>query len=452
MGIFKACDIRGIYSQELTDRDAYDLGRAAGKLAAGQTALVAGDVRLSTQGLKTALCAGLAAAGYRVTDLGIVTTPIFYYAGHHIDNDVGIMVTASHNPPEYNGFKLLIKNRPINNQELVFLEKTMANGDYITGAAAGGYRRDGSWTSRYAEHLLNRFQPGKLKVVLDCGNGSCSLIAPGLLNSLGYRVVELFCTPDGSFPNRSPNPAAPENIAALCRRVPAEGASVGIAYDGDGDRVAFVDETGQPIANDRILTLLARYLLEMEKGAVVYDSKCSLVVPEEVARMHGVPLMARSGHGFVGAAFLESNALVAGELSGHFFWRDLQFDDGVYSSLVLLELLQKSNTPLSQMDGTIPKYLITPDIRIPFQGDPGELVNQAAQRLSQYPISRLDGVRVEFPDCWGMIRPSITEPILTLRFEGKTRDKLTFIMDLILQELPSEYQNKAYEVLRTMIS
>ncbi|MCL2337678.1 MAG: phosphomannomutase/phosphoglucomutase, partial [Firmicutes bacterium] len=331
----------------------------------------------------------------------------------------------------------------------------MANQDYRDGnrddARTGSCVKDNTWINRYKEYLRGRFRPGELEVVLDCGNGSCSLVAPDLLRSLGYRVTELFCTPDGNFPHRAPNPALPENVTALCRLVVEAGAAVGIAYDGDGDRVAFVDETGQALANDRILALLARYLLTKSGDIVVYDSKCSLLVPEEVARRGGVPRLARSGHGFVSAAFLESQALLAGELSGHFFWRDLGFDDGIYTSLVLLELLQQSRSSLSQFDQALPKYLITPDIRLPFPGDAAALVEQAARKLAPYPISRIDGVRLEFPDCWGMVRPSITEPILTLRCEGKTKARLTFITDLILAALPAEISSQAEEVLKKII-
>lgn len=444
MSIFKPCDIRGIYGNDLTERDAYDLGRAAGKLIGGQASLVAGDVRLSTPCLKTALSEGLVSAGCQVTDVGILTTPAFSYAVLQTRSALGIMVTASHNPAEYNGFKILVENRPVNQAELEFLQQTMIQGDFQTGA--GLYRQDDTWLDQYRAKILCSFRTGKLKVVLDCGNGACSLIAPKIFHSLGYEVIELFCTPDGSFPNRSPNPAIAENLAVLSQQVSKQGAAVGIAYDGDGDRVAFIDANGQMIENDRILALFARYLLAKQKGVIVYDSKCSLVVAEEIAHLGGIPRMARSGHGFVRQEFLATNALLAGELSGHFFWRKLLFDDGIYSSLVLLELLQENGISLFQMDKDLPRYLITPDIRLPFSGDSEELIEDVAQKLSHFPLSRLDGVRVNLPDCWGMIRPSITEPILTLRFEGKNQEKLAFIIDLIVSVLSGEIKVQAKKI------
>lgn len=450
MSIFKPCDIRGVYNRELTDQDAYDLGRSVGKLIRGQTVLVSGDVRLSTIALQTALCGGLVNAGCRVTDAGILTTPAFYFAVRRTGSAAGIMVTASHNPPEYNGFKLLLENRPINQEELDYLQQTMVQKNFITGS--GNYRRDDTWLHQYRDEIVRRFQPGNLKIVLDCGNGTCSLVAPEIFHSLGYRVKELYCIPDGSFPNRSPNPAVAENLITLSRCVAEEGAAVGIAYDGDGDRVAFVDETGQTIENDRLLALFARHLLVREKGVIVYDTKCSLVVAEEVARLGGTHRMARSGHGFVGHEFLESRALLAGELSGHFFWRDLGFDDGIFSSLVLMDLLRENRTSLSRMNKALPRYLITPDLRLPFIGSPQELITDIARKLSRFPLSRLDGVRVELEGCWGMVRPSITEPILTLRFEGKTRESLSFITDLILSVLPEEIQFRAREIMASSLT
>ncbi|CAA7600235.1 phosphoglucosamine mutase [Acididesulfobacillus acetoxydans] len=461
MGIFKACDIRGIYGEELTEREACALGRACGAWLRAPVCLVAGDVRLSTPVLKAALSDGLVQAGCRVTDAGVLTTPAFYYAVQQTGSTLGIMVTASHNPAAYNGFKILVENRPIHEEELALLQELMAAGTFMPGA--GRYRRDDGWMSLYREEILRHFRlrrerrrvrpgtgsarPQNLRVVLDCGNGACSLLAPEIFRFLGYEVEELFCVADGNFPNRPPNPAVAENLTVLRRQMSGKSDAVGIAYDGDGDRVSFVSERGQMIENDRILILFARHLLAREKGVIVYDSKCSLAVAEEIERLGGTARMARSGHGFVRTEFLAAKALLAGELSGHFFWCDLQFDDAIFSSLMLLDLLEENGLSLAQADAALPRYLITPDIRLPFAGDAQGLVEDVAQKLSRFPLSRLDGVRVELPDCWGMVRPSVTEPIITLRFEGKDAASLHFITEQVLAALPEAIRPGALTAL-----
>ncbi|KLU59844.1 phosphomannomutase/phosphoglucomutase [Peptococcaceae bacterium CEB3] len=459
MNIFKACDIRGVYGEDLTEKEAYALGRACGDWLRAPVCLVAGDVRLSTPVLKAALSDGLVQAGCRVTDAGVLTTPAFYYAVQRTGSTLGIMVTASHNPAAYNGFKILVENRPIQEEELALLRDLMAAGTFTAGA--GHYRRDDEWLSLYRKEILRHFRPEqprvrsgtdkvslqKPRVVLDCGNGACSLLAPEIFRSSGYEVEELFCVPDGNFPNRPPNPAVAENLTILRRQMSGKRDAVGIAYDGDGDRVAFVSESGQMIENDRLLILFARHLLTREKGVIVYDSKCSMAVAEEIERLGGTPRIARSGHGFVRTEFLAAKALLAGELSGHFFWRALLFDDAIFSSLMLLDLLQENGQSLAQADAALPRYLITPDIRLPFAGDAQALIEDMAQRLSGFPLSRLDGVRVELPDCWGMVRPSVTEPIITLRFEGKNEERLHFISEQVLAALPEDVRPDALAAL-----
>jgi len=443
MGIFKACDIRGVWGRDLTTGDAYRLGRAAARLTTrGAGTLVAGDVRLSTPVLKEALCRGLVDGGSRVRDAGTLTTPAFYFAVRRTDAALGVMVTASHNPAEYNGFKLLVDQRPVLPEELAALQKAMAG--ECPSPGTGSRRREPGWLDRYRSFVVNCFRrDGALKVVVDCGSGACSLVAPGAFRSLGYRTTPLYCDPDGRFLHRPPNPAVAENLAALCRRVTAQGAALGVAYDGDGDRVAFVDETGRPLDSDRVLALLARHLLARERGVVVYDTKCSQVVAEEVARCGGTPVMARSGHAFVGREFRERAALLAGELSGHFFWRDLGFDDGLFTSLALAEMIRESGLPLSELDRSLPRYPVTPDIRLPFAGDPAVLMEEVANRLSAYPLSRADGIRVDLGGAWGLIRPSITEPLVTMRCEGKTRDGLARVVDLMVGALPGDLGSRA---------
>jgi len=287
-----------------------------------------------------------------------------------------------------------------------------------------------------------------LRVVVDAGNGATAEIAPALFRRLGYEVVELYCTPDGNFPNRSPNPALAENLQGLGEKVRESNAHLGVAFDGDGDRVAFVDENGRAVDNDDIIVLLARYYLEKEPGAIVYDAKCSMVAPEEILKAGGKPVMARAGHTFSKAAFLQEKALFAGEISGHFFFRELGYDDGMFSGLKICEFVAHHGSLAKLVDG-IPKYILTPDIRISYKGrDKEEILDAAAEKLAQYHPNRIDGVRIDFADGWGMIRSSVTEPLFTLRFEAKSEKRLREIIELLLSALPANIQMAVMEALQ----
>lgn len=287
-----------------------------------------------------------------------------------------------------------------------------------------------------------------MKVVVDAGNGATAHIAPRLFRKMGYEVIELFCEGDGNFPNRPPNPALAENLTALCDKVRETGARLGVAFDGDGDRVAFVDENGRPVDNDDIIVLLARYYLEQQPGgAIIYDAKCSMVAPEEVAKAGGRAVMARAGHTFSKAAFLREEALFAGEISGHFFFRELGNDDGMFAGLKICEFVAEHGN-LSALVDSIPNYILTPDIRVKYLGaDKEDILDQAATRLAAYKPNRIDGVRIEFADGWGMIRSSVTEPLFTFRFEAKTQERLQEITALLLSALPENIKEEAMKLM-----
>lgn len=435
MSIFRACDIRGIAGKDLTDLMARKIGLAIGTKLTGLPVVVGGDVRLSTPALQKIMVEALAESGCQVTDIGTVATPLFYFALADTGAAGGVMVTASHNPAPYNGFKLVLGPRPVSEEDVL----------EIAGLVEREARVDGTGQverlpviDRYLDFTAARAQKGRLKVVVDAGNGATSGIAPRLFRSLGYEVVELFCEPNGTFPNRPPNPALAENLAALGEAVRAGRAAVGVAFDGDGDRVGFVDENGRPVDNDDIIVLLARYYLEKQPGTIVYDAKCSMVVPEEIAKAGGRPVMARAGHTFSKAAFLSEKALFAGEISGHFFFRELGYDDGMFAALKICEFVAAHGS-LAAMVDSIPNYLLTPDIRIPFpHGDKEAILEEAAEKLAKYNPNRIDGVRIEFADGWGMIRSSVTEPLFTLRFEARSAARLREISDLLLAALPEE--------------
>lgn len=438
MSIFKACDIRGRYGRDLTPEIAERLGLAVGTELSGQAAVVGGDLRPSTEPLKAALIKGMMAAGCRVVDVGILPTPAFYFAKDCLKTTGGVMVTGSHNPPGDNGFKIVLGPWPITEEELASLEGRMARMDFT--------QREGSYErfeiiDAYEAFIQGKFSPGSgLKVVVDAGNGCYARIAPEVLRGSGYQVVEIFCEPDGTFPGRSSNPAVAANLKTLCEIVIQAGADLGAAFDGDGDRVVFVDERGRVVESDRSLVLFARYLLRQRPGDVVYDLKCSSVVPEEVRRMGGVPVMEKSGHAFIKTTLLRRKAVLGGEISGHFFFGDLGRDDGLYATLFMLRILVEEGQGLAALADSVPRYPITPDIRLPCPPDEARAIVQelegAFAREEDVEISTLDGVRIAWPDGWALVRPSVTEPLITLRFEAHNERRLTQIQEMVIARSP----------------
>lgn len=433
MSIFHACDIRGIAGRDLTDVAARKIGLAVGLKLSGRSVVVGGDIRLSTPGLQSIIIEALAESGCRVIDIGTVATPVFYYALKVTGAAGGVMVTASHNPAAYNGFKLVLGPGPVTEAEIAEIADLSDRGARASGAGTSERR---PVTDDYIAFTADRAKPGRLKVVIDAGSGATAGIAPRLYRRLGYDVVELFCQADGTFPHRPPNPALAENLGALGEAVRQSGAALGLAFDGDGDRVGFVDETGRPVDNDDIIVLLARAHLEQGAGTIIYDAKCSMVVPEEIVKAGGRAVMARAGHTFSKAAFQQEQALFAGEISGHFFFRELGYDDGMYAGLKMAEFVA-AHGPLSALVDAIPNYILTPDIRIPYPGDDKEAVlAAAASKLAAWQPNLIDGVRLEFADGWAMIRSSVTEPLFTFRFEAKTAGRLREIAGLLLTALP----------------
>jgi phosphomannomutase/phosphoglucomutase len=474
VSIFKACDIRGRYGTDLMPEVAEGLGLAVGTELAGGSVVVGGDLRPSTEPLKEALIQGLVAAGCRVVDVGILPTPAFYFAKDYLEAEGGVMVTGSHNPPGDNGFKISLGPWPITEAELAALERRMASRDFVQGtgsyesaevidhyktfirskfpnlyAPSGRKSGDvGGGLSSAASLKQGQLPPGGglpevslgIKVVVDAGNGCYARIAPDVLRELGYEVVELYCEPDGCFPGRSPNPAVAANLQSLGDTVVGAGADLGAAFDGDGDRVVFVDERGRVVESDRSLVLFARYLLRREPGVVVYDLKCSSVVPEAVRQAGGAPVMERSGHAFIKTTLLRRKAILGGEISGHFFFGELGGDDGLYATLLMLQIVAEDGRGLAALADTVPRYPITPDIRLPCPPqETGAIVRELEQAFAQEEgceLSTLDGVRIAWPDGWALIRPSVTEPLITLRFEAHTEERLAQIQEIVVARSP----------------
>jgi len=423
VGVFKACDIRGGYPDELDEVLYADLGRAIGTIlrerAPAPTVLVAGDVRPSTPALRASLIDGLVGAGCRVADLGVAPTPLAYFAARRLHPDGLAIVTASHNPRGENGLKLCLGPMPVTPEEMARVEQTVASRGFVEGR---GNVRSLSLEADYVSWLCAGASPGDgLRLVLDCGNGCYGDLAPRVLRRLGYDVIELFCTPDGTFPNRAPNPALPENLGALREAVRESGAALGVALDGDGDRLAIVDDAGRSLTGDQAIILMARHVLG-DAGVgekVVCDIKCSKAVLDAVEACGATVVLERSGHAFIKTRMITENARFGGELSGHFFYRELDGgDDGLYSILRVAELARGAPEPLAAIVDAMPRYATTPDIRIGYDAGDGPARLDEIAAAADGEVLRLDGVRVAYPEGWGLARCSVTEPLLTFRFEA----------------------------------
>jgi len=437
--IFRAYDVRGKVGSDLTPEVARLLGRAYGSLIrrkgggpkagreinAGKTVALGQDNRLTSGDLKAAFGEGARSAGVSLVEIGLVPTPVLYFATAHWKLDGGAIITGSHNPIDDNGIKMVHREAaPLTEDEIQSLRAMIETGDLETG---GGTFSQRSPRQDYFDVIAQRVRLGRrLKVVVDAGNGVAGLFAPDLLRRLGVEVVELYCESDGSFPNHLPDPEMEENVRDLQARVVEVGADLGIAYDGDADRMGVVDERGQRHEADSILILLARDLLTRHPGAtVLFDVKCSLNVPEEIRAHGGVPLMWKTGHSHLKRKMREDGILLGGEVSGHMFFAENYYgiDDGIYASAKLLEIVSKSPEPLSARFATIPHLEATPELKAPCPDDKKfRVVAEIAREFkARYETVDIDGVRVLFPGGgWGLVRASNTNPYLTLRFEAKT--------------------------------
>jgi phosphomannomutase len=446
--IFKAYDIRGVVGQTLNEELAEHLGRAFGTeaKALGEKAVAVGrDGRVSGPGLVAALIRGLRSTGLDVVDIGAVTTPMLYYVaatrGQHGCSS-GIMVTGSHNPKDYNGFKMVLAGAAVYGEQIQGLQRRIEAEDYAKGR---GRVAKMDVVPEYTARVVNDCKLARpMKVVVDSGNGIPGATAPAILRALGCEVIDIFSKVDGDFPNHHPDPSRPENLEDLKRIVHATGAELGLAFDGDGDRLGIVTRDGEMIMPDRQIMLLAADILKRHKGAqIIFDVKCSQRLGPWIKKHGGKPLMWMTGHSLAKAKLKETGAPLAGELSGHIFFAErwYGFDDAMYTAARMLEILSRSKDPSAVLKA-LPNSFNTPEINVPCaEGEHHEVVKQlkALVTLADFPgaseLVTIDGLRIEFPDGFGLIRPSNTTPVLVLRFEGHTPEALERIQHDVLAQL-----------------
>jgi len=430
--IFREYDIRGIVGDQLTPEVARAIGQAIAtlgwqRLGRAPRLAVGRDNRPSGPGLVHGLLSGIEAVGGHGVDVGELPTPALYFATHVLNVDGGVQVTGSHNPPEFNGFKCVLGGEAVAGADIQDLRRLIEEGR-TPGRPGGGRSEDSSILPRYRDAIVQRNGPlpRKIKVVVDCGNGVSSVIAVDALQLLGADVVPLFCQSDGTFPNHHPDPTVVENLRDLQAAVRREKGELGIAFDGDGDRIGAVDEQGRPVFGDQLLVLLGRDLARrMGPGhAVIFDVKCSEVLPRELTRAGLVPTMWKTGHSLIKQKMKESGAPLAGEMSGHMFFGGdwYGFDDALFAAARLLRYIAEQGGPLSRLLADLPVTVATPELRVDCPDDRKfEIVQRAARHFAaKYPVSTLDGVRITFAQGWGLLRASNTQPVLVLRFEAAT--------------------------------
>ena len=428
--VFKAYDIRGVVPAGLNESVAEGLGKAFGTaaMAAGERAVAVGrDGRLSGPALSQALMRGLAATGVQVIDVGMVTTPMLYFAASTLCAS-GIQVTGSHNPKDYNGFKMVLGGRAIYGDEIQGLRATMEAETWVL--QPGGSIRSVRVDEDYAARIVSDVKLARpMKIVVDSGNGIAGASAPGIFRALGCEVIELFSEVDGNFPNHHPDPSKPENLKDLMAALASSGAELGLAFDGDGDRLGLITAAGNNIFPDRQLMLFAQDVLSrVPGGTILFDVKCTQRLGPAIEAAGGVPEMFKTGHSLIKARMKEVNSPLGGEMSGHVFFKErwYGFDDGTYAGARMLEILSRYADPSAVLDA-LPTSFSTPELNVACaEGEPHALVKrlQAATFAAPAKVSTIDGLRVDWPDGFGLIRASNTTPVLVLRFEGHTPEAL----------------------------
>lgn len=435
--IFREYDIRGIVGEDLTQETVHELGKGCGSYFArhGIKRITVGrDCRLSSEPFHSVLLEGLVASGMKVTDVGVCPTPLLYFSIVHLNQEGGMMITGSHNPPEFNGFKVCVGKDAIYGEELQRVREITEKRDYVQGK--GGLATH-DIIKDYHQYILSNITVGReFSVVVDAGNGTGGVVAVPIMRDLGCQVEALYCEMDGRFPHHHPDPTVERYLTDLIATVKDSGADLGIGYDGDADRIGVIDEEGRVIWGDKLMIIFARDIIQERGGGVfIGEVKCSQTLYDEIARLGGRAIMWKTGHSLIKDKMKREGALLAGEMSGHMFFADryFGFDDAIYASCRLLEIMGKTGKKVSELLEGIPKTFATPEIRIDCPDEVKfQIVEQATEHYRQgYPVIDVDGMRIMFPDGWGLLRASNTQPALVLRFEASSPERLEEIKGMV---------------------
>ena len=438
--IFREYDIRGIVGTDLTPASVTSIGKAIGtyiRRGNGKNMILGRDVRSSSVEFCNILSKALNSTGCNVIDIGMVPTPVLYFALHHFNADGGVMITGSHNPPEFNGFKISQGFHSLYGEKIQELKELIEVNDFEVGT---GNTKQQPVLAEYMEKICSILEiPRKIKVVVDGGNGCFGIVGPDLLKKLGQTPIELFSEPDGTFPNHHPDPTVSEHLTDLIEKVRLENAELGIGFDGDADRIGVVDEKGNILWGDQLLTIFARDILSRNPGAtIVGEVKCSQNLYKDIKKHGGVPVMAAAGHSLIKNKMRETGALLAGEMSGHICFADnyYGFDDAIFAACRVLQIVAQSNKKVSEMLADLPKTAYTPEIRIDCPDDQKfKIVRELTEIFREkYEVIDIDGVRVNFDDGWALIRASNTQPVLVLRLEAVTKERLKELVAVIKKQ------------------
>jgi phosphomannomutase/phosphoglucomutase len=447
--IFREYDIRGIAGKDLTDETVELLGLGIGTMLRRQDKreiTLGRDCRPSSDQFRDALLKGLTATGLSVIDIGVVPTPLLYYSIHHLESEGGVMITGSHNPPEYNGFKTCIGHDSVYGAQIQKIHELIEARDFVQEKGTASVA---DVLSPYRKMLLEKIQIARpIRLAMDCGNGTACLIGPDIIATLGCEVTPLFCEMDGTFPNHHPDPTVVANLADLQNAVRSGGLELGIAFDGDADRIGVISDKGDVIYGDMLLALYAREILKRKPGATfISEVKCSMNLFRDIEKNGGRAIMWKTGHSLIKAKMKEENADLAGEMSGHMFFADRYFgyDDAIYAACRLLELLSNGSESLSQMLADMPTTFVTPEIRVQCDDDKKfDIVEKVkSQFCRDYEVIDVDGARILFPQGWGLVRASNTQDVIVMRFEADSKQSLDDIRSQVEEQVDraqSEYR------------